>query len=421
MRAAGKRQSKMKSNSKTLYINYITVVFCLIYGFKSLDGASVTYFSEKLINDLHFTTSQYSSLSSIYYLSYGISSIVFGRLLGRSSRRKSWLVPMTLCAAATALLTARVHDYTGLAICRFLAGASQGCSLAIMMGIIAKNLVREDYGMRNGFISFGAALIGSALGPLIIASLTRYYEWNTIFLITGVLMLCSAILVQFTVKEVTCAVRQDSGTGRKWSDSAREMFRNRNFVLCFVIGLLETAANLCIGVFAPLYFTDVMGFDSIQKGWFLSLKGFAFIPLSLVIPMLADRFPTKRIMAATFACSVIAPLCAFLIPGTMASAVILAVFGSWAGVTVSLFVYMIPRASLPEHLHSEANGFILGCSVLVGGCLAPILMGALVESGRRIEYVMGICGTTLAACAVLSCFIRGNTGTPRLYKTPAKA
>ncbi len=411
----------MKINRKVVYINYITLLFCLIYGFKSLDSGSVTYFSEKLINDLHFTTSQYSSLSSIYYLSYGLSSISFGMLTGRSTRRKGWLVPMTFCAAATSLLTSRVESYYGLAACRFLAGASQGCSLAMMMGIISKNLVHEDYGMRNGFISSGAAVIGSALGPIFIAKLMQHYEWNTVFLITGLLMLVSAVLMQLSVKEVRCAVQQNSGSGQRWVDSVRELFQNRNFVLCFVIGLLETAANLCIGVFAPLYYSDVMGFDSLQKGWFLSLKGFAFIPVSLIIPVIADRLPAKHVMAGTFALSVIAPICAFLMPGTMASAVILAIFGSWAGVTVSLFVYMIPRASLPEHLHSVANGIILGCAVLVGGCLAPMLMSALIESGWKIEYVLGLCGMTLAVCAVMSGLIRGRTGVFQAQKTAAKA
>ena len=67
-----------KQTKKLLYINYLTVLFTLVYGMKTLDGSCVTYLSEELMTALHCTTAQYSSLSSIYYLSYSISCMAVG-------------------------------------------------------------------------------------------------------------------------------------------------------------------------------------------------------------------------------------------------------------------------------------------------------------------------------------------------------
>lgn len=402
------KDTKAQYRKKLRYVNYLTVLFLLVAGMKGLTGECVTFFSDKLIHDLHFTTSQYSSMSSLYYLSYGISTIVVGILTGRSRKRKAWLFPMTLMVGIISVLASMARDYLGLAACRLASGVFTGSSQAIMLNIIAKNLVREDYGTRNGIISGGTTIISSTLGPVLLAFLATYASWNASFLLTGVSLIALAFLILFTVREVDCEVRGErtSRRFRSFLDSLGELFGNRIYVLCFVIGLLETTANLCLSVFLPLYYSEVMGFATVRKGWFMSLRGLCYIPVGLLIPLLADRYPVKYVMAATFACAFIAPAAAFLLTGTMLSAYLLAVFGSWAGVTVTLFTYMIPRVTLPENLYMQGSGIILGVAVLFGGSLAPQIMSALIESGWRIEYVLALCAALFAVCALLSLLVR---------------
>ena len=398
-------------NKKMWYVNYLTVLFLLISGMKALSGECVTFFSDRLIHDLSFSTSQYSSMTSLYYLSYGISTIVVGILTGHSHKRKAWLFPMTLAVGIISVLASMAKNYTGLALCRLGTGVFTGSSQAIMLNIIAKNLVREDYGVRNGIIGGGSTIISGILGPMILAALATYYAWNASFFVTGVALIVLAFLVFFTVKEVHCEVRR-TGSGNRlvvMGKAVRELFGNREFVLCFVIGLLETTANLCLSVFLPLYYSEVMGFDTVRKGWFMSLRGMCYIPVGLLVPLLADRFKIKYVMAGTFVCAVIAPASTFLFSGTMLSAYLLAVFGSWAGVTVTLFTYMIPRIALPESLHMQGSGLILGVAVLFGGSLPPQIMSALIESGWKIEYVLGLCALLFVSCVFLSLLIHAQS------------
>lgn len=113
---------------KRRYINYLTCVFLLVYGMKALDGGCLTYLSEELMTSLRCTTAQYSSLSSLYYLTYSLSCMLVGMLTSRMARRKILLAPMTLATGVISLATTQVNSFTGLALCRFLTGFFQGGS-----------------------------------------------------------------------------------------------------------------------------------------------------------------------------------------------------------------------------------------------------------------------------------------------------
>lgn len=390
------------------YVNYLTALFLLVAGMKALTGECVTFFSDKLIHELHFTATQYASLSSLFYLSYGASTIVIGILTGRSPKRKAWLFPMTLAIGLISVLASFVRSYPGLAACRLATGVFTGSSQAIMLNIVSRNLVREDYGTRNGIINGGSTIISGTLGPVGLAFLAARYAWNASFFVIGAALIVLALLILFTVREVRCETNaaQPDQRPKSLPGSVSALFRNRIFVLCFVIGLLETTANLCLAVFMPLYFSEVMGFDTLRKGWFMSLRGMCYLPVGILIPLLADRFPVRYVMAGTFLCAVIAPAAAFALPGTMVSAYLLAIFGSWAGVTVTLFTYMIPRMTLPESLYMQGSGIILGVSVLLGGSLAPQMMSALLESGWRIEWLLAVCAALFTVCVLLSLSIK---------------
>lgn len=387
------------------YVNYLTLVSCLIYGFKTLDSQSVTYFSDILINDLNFTTSQYTSLTSLYYLSYGLSSVVLGILISQSRKRKAWLAPITFGVGLSSVIASVVDSYIGLVACRLLSGFFSGCSLSVILCVIAKNLVKDDYGARNGVINAVSSIIGSVLGPLLFAWMSSYYSWHGAFLLSGLSLIVCALLVQFTFREVDYNIMPKRDRGGSFLSSLRIMFSSGVFVLCFLLGILETAGNLSLGVFIPLYFTDIIGMDIVQKGWFLSLKGIAYIPVCFIVPLLCDRFSMKTVLAATFVLAFVGPFSAFMASGTMASAYLLAIFGGIAEVTVTIYVYMIPRRFLPEHLHAAANGVILGCSVVVGGCIAPVVMSSMIDSGVSIVSIMGICAALFFICIFISMVI----------------
>ncbi len=405
-----------KQTKKLLYINYLTVLFTLVYGMKTLDGSCVTYLSEELMTALHCTTAQYSSLSSIYYLSYSISCMAVGILTSRVSRRKILIAPMTLITGIISLATSQVSTYAGLVLCRFFTGFFQGGSFSLMLAILSKNLVANDYGKRNGTINLGSSVISTLIGPVLFSYMALHHDWNTAYYITGPAIIVMSAIMFLTVGEVEIEIQQKTSEESPWQRTFHECIHSRVFMMCLCIGILETVSNLSIGVFAPLYYTDIMGYSTMTKAAFLSAKGLCNLPVMLVVPWLADRLPVRKVMIGTFILALTAPLATFLLPGSTFSAVILAVFGSAGGATVSLFTYMIPRYALPERLHGIANGVILGVSCLIGGTLAPAVLGMLVESGWPISWALGFCACTYILCIALSLFLRVNPYNPAADK-----
>lgn len=394
------------TKKKVWYANYITALFMLIMGMKTLDGAGLTYMSEELIEQLDITNGQYSKLSSYFYLSYSLSCIFAGFLSSRVSRRKILIAIMTISVGLISICTSFVSSYSQLVLCRLMTGLFQGGSMSFMLAIIAKNLIRDEYGTRSGIINLGSSLISLFAGPVYYYYMAEHFQWNTGFLFTGTAVLLLGMLCLFSVKEVHVETQQ-RGDGRGLLDAVKECAHSKVFVMSFFIGILETISNLSISVFRPLYYTDVMGFDSARKALYIAAGGIAYLPISLIVPVLADRFPVQKVMIGTFILAWIAPAVVLLWPGTAFSAVILAVLGGAGGATVTLFTYMIPRYALPERLHGFSNGVILGVSCLIGGTAAPAILGDMVDLyGWTIPQAISVTAVTYFICVFLSVFLR---------------
>lgn len=399
-----------KLKKELWYINYITALFLLVLGMKSLDGACLTYMSEELTTQLGITTGQYSKLSSYYYLSYSSSCILVGIITSRLSKRKILIAVMTLMTGVVSLITSMVTTYEGLAACRLATGLFQGGSMSIMLSIIAKNLVKDDYGTRNGVINLGSSVIALSVGPVFYAYMAAHFRWNTAYLYTGAFLVVLSIAIFFTVKEVNVEVQKTSQK-HPVVRTIKECIHSKVFIMCFVIGILETVSNLSISVFRPIYYTEVMGFDTATKAAYIAAGGFAYLPIGIAVPALADRFSVQKVMLGTFVLALLAPLSVVLFPGTMFSAVVLSAIGAAGGATVSLFTYMIPRNALPERLHGFANGVILGVACLIGGTAAPAILGDLVDVYNwTIPQVLAVTAGTYTICVILSLFLHIDTG-----------
>lgn len=396
----------MDNRKKFWYANYITVLFLLILGMKTLDGSGLTYMSDKLIDQLGITNGQYSKLSAFYYLSYSLSCIAAGIISARISQRKILIAVMTILVGGISICTSYVTTYGQLVMCRLATAVFQGGSMSFMLAIVAKNLVKDEYGTRSGIINLGSSIISLFVGPIYYFYMAEHFQWNTGFFCTGIAILALGVLCLFSVKEVNIQTQQSGSGMRAFVETVKECIHSRVFRMCFFIGILETISNLSIGVFRPLYYTDVMGFDNATKAFYIAAGGIAYLPISLIVPVLADRFSVQKVLVTTFIMAWIAPAVVLFFPGTQLSAVVLVVLGGAGGATVTLFTYMIPRYALPERLHGFSNGVILGVACLIGGTAAPAILGDMVDLyGWTIHQAIGVTAGTYLGCIILSVFL----------------
>lgn len=391
------------------YVNYISILFFLVYGVMMLDASGITYYSDVLMQELGITASQYSTLNAAVWCTKAVSSIVVGILADRTGLRKWLLVPLLIAAGAFSICTSFANSYVAILVLRFMWGMCVGSTLSMLVSIVGKNLVKNDYGFRSGFISCGSAVIANTLGPILLTHIVLQFSWRAAFLLTGFLLFVMGLTIQFSVKEVQCEKLAATENALKvfWS-SLRELCRNRSFMLCLWIGIFECAAKLAITIFAPLYLTDIMGIDTELKGTLLSAMGLIYIPVTFVIPALADRFSGKSVMLVTFVICLLTPLTMTALEGSVLSVVALVLFGHWAASTVSIFIYMIPGQALPERLIGTANGLIMGISVFFGGCIAPLVLGKIAELDCGIHTIMVVCCAMFIVCILLTALLKNK-------------
>lgn len=391
------------------YINYLTVLFFFVYGTMMLDASGITYYADILMQELSITASQYSALNAAVWSAKAISSIAVGTLADRRGLRKRFVVPLTVSAGVLSLLTSFASTYPVILALRFLWGLCVGSMLSMLVSILSNNLVKNDFGFRSGFVSAGSAVIASTMGPVLLTALVQRYSWRSSFILTGVMLLSMGVLMQLSVKEVQlAAVKQSRNTAGDFLKSTSQLWKNRTFVLCFLIGLFECAGKLAITIFAPLYLTEVAGISTETKGILLTTMGLIYIPVSLLIPALADRFSGKKVMLGTFALCLLTPLSMVLLEGSWLSICMLVSFGNWAAATVSIFIYMIPGQVLPKQLQGTANGLIMGTSVLFGGCVVPLILGKIAEIENGLQWIMALCSSLFVACIVCAALIRNE-------------
>ncbi len=389
------------------YVNYLSVLFFLIYGFMMLGADGITFFADVFMKELHITASQYSALNSAVWCTKAVSSVVIGILADRTGKRKIWIVPSLILASVFSILSALVNSFVPLLVLRFLWGCCVGATLSMLVSILGKNLVKNDFGKRSGFVSAGSAVIASTLGPILLTAVAMRFTWRGAFVLNGLLLLVATLIMQVTVREVS--FEKQTSDGKKAGSffaALGELLKNRTFLLCLFIGVFECAAKLTLTIFGPLYLTNVAGIGTELKGVLLSAMGLIYIPISILIPALADRFSGRNVMLTTFVVCLVTPLLMTIFPGSKASVAGYVMFGNWAAATVSLFIYYIPGRELPERLIGTANGLIMGVSVFFGGCVCPILLGGAADSVSGIHLIMTLCCVMFVACIALTALLK---------------
>lgn len=384
------------------YVNYLSLLFFLTYGIIMLDASSVTFFADVLMEQLHISTAQYAALNAVVWMAKAVSSIVVGLIANRTGHRKRYLAPLLLIAGVSSMLVVFAGSFFAILILRLLCGLCIGATLSMEMTILAKNISGRDYGLRSGFVSAGSAVIASALGPVLLTGIVMRWSWHSAFLFTGGMTFLMGVLVQCTVREVYFERQPRVDKNR----DITVLLHNPVFLCCLLLGIFETAGKMILSTFGPLYLTEIMGLQTQVKGSLLTVMGVVYIPVSLVVPALADRFSPKRVMAVTFALCLLSPLGMLFLEGSGWSVGLYVLFGNWAAATVSIFIYLIPREALPESVLGTANGIIMGASVFFGGCVCPLILGGFAETRAGIRSILIVCCGMFLLCILVSLLLQ---------------
>jgi MFS transporter, ACS family, hexuronate transporter len=362
------------------YQALLTGLLSLNFGFVLFDRNAVSFLMPFIQPELGLNNTQVGLLSSGLALTWALSALGIGVLADRVGSRKAWLIGMTIVFSLCSFLSGMAASFLMLLGARLLMGLAEGGIMPVSQAMLASEIAPQHRGLAMGVAQgFFSSLMGSFVAPVVLVAFAAAYGWRESFFLAGVPGLLMALLMYWFIKAPRVAVvKAPVVAGQTYS--LGDVVRERNVILCALIGILLVSYLVVCWAFMPLYLTQVSGFDTSTMGWLMGALGISATIASTAVPALSDRIGRLLPMRVLPAIALLLPLGALYYGGgAWGLATIFFIGWSVTGI-FPLFMATIPSESVaPMHVAS-ALGFCMGISEIVGGVLSPFLAGLAADN-----------------------------------------
>ena len=369
----------------------------LNFGILFFDRNALSFVMPFVKPDLGLDNTQVGLTSSALSLAWALSALFVGARADRSGRRKSYLVAATVAFAMCSFLTGLASSFIMLLGSRLLMGLADGGIAPISQSITALAVPRARRGLAMGVMqNFGSNLLGSFAAPVLLVGFAATYGWHNAFFLAGVPGLISAGLLWRFIREPApleqpAAVQdQDAPLHIR----LREIFHERNIVLCAIIAVLLVSYLVICWTFTPLFLTKVRGFPPGEMSWLMGTLGISATIGSFAVSGISDRIGRKPVMIGASFLGVILPLAALYYSGSIWILAALFFVGWTLNGTFPIFMGTIPSESVRRYHMTTAIALVMGAGEVFGGVLSPALAGRAADIAglaAPLWIMMGLC------------------------------
>jgi ACS family hexuronate transporter-like MFS transporter len=174
----------------------VLTVFLLSNSLNFLDRQLLSALAPDLRAEFHLSNVQYGELISGFSLAYGIVVPFAGIFLDRIGLVWGSITSVVLWSSATAV-TGITRTFGGLVIARTSLGVGEAGAIPSASKANAVYLPSWEWGLASAVGSIGV-MIGSILAPHIAAVMSPRWGWRSVFVFSGFLGICWAILWKST-------------------------------------------------------------------------------------------------------------------------------------------------------------------------------------------------------------------------------
>lgn len=385
----------------------ILVWFFILWGFVFLDRLVMSFLAPLVMQDLGITDAQYGLINTFTTGCYAVSAIVMTPLLESTGKRKRWLILACMGAGIFACLGAATQDIWQLLITRAVVGFCEGPIVSIIFAMLLKESSPSKIALNPGVVNMGVAVIAVTIGPVLTTRIAVASGWRMAFVAAGIVSIIVSIVMIKILKDVpfTPSMEKKEPMGK----TLGKLMKNRNVVICFILGILVMCGYWTLMLYATLFFSTVGGQDISQAGIIVSIMGVLGIVWTIVVPKVSDFIGRRPAVIMWFALSAIMPFVMFGIPESFAAIVVYALIGGIPGAIFPFFQAIIPGESLPNYMLGTASGLIIGVSEIVGGSIWPAFAGIIAgKSGYPVVILVAGIAYILAIVAAL--FLKETKG-----------
>jgi len=391
-----------------------------------LDRLNIGYALPQIAEDFNWTDKEIGAngqmLLGAFYVSYGVSNILFTPLAARFGPRKSLIGIVVLFSTFTALgAPAATLGMGAFVVTRVLLGLGEGVHFPMMSTVTKRWFPIHERSRANG-IWIAGAMLATILAAPILTTIIVLFGWKAMLVITGILGMLVTIpfltvfvydtpgesphLTQPEVEYIESGLERDTPV-----DSGSWAFlRTPVFYLALSGGVLNNYCVYGIVNWLPTYFTRAKDVP-FENLWYAAMLPYAVGVLSIgCFSYLGDRF-NRRILTAAGG-FFIASISVFL--ATQAPNLLLLVvafsFATFFQTSYTSQEFAIIQRILPTEVISKGVGVYNGTAMLIGGVGGSMLPGAILSATGNYDYAMfSIVGATALGCVgmiVLSRVVR---------------
>jgi sugar phosphate permease len=276
----------------TASLSLFSIVGVALYG--------LPFFYDFFVRDLGWTRAEVTSGNALSKLLVGpIFGFAAGWIVDRFGPRRLMLAGILMAGGALVGLGA-VSTLGFFYVCYLLNALGYVCGGPLPNQVLLSRWFDENRGKAMGFAYLGIG-IGGTLVPLVATSLTSAYGWRAALQTLGVLMIAIALPMAWFVKDAPDAVVAAPDTRHVAPVPIAAILRTPAFYLlvigsmCSIGAVGGTVQNL------KLFLSLDLGLSQMSVAQIQSLVLFSSLIGRVLMGVLADRWPRKRVMLLIYA------------------------------------------------------------------------------------------------------------------------
>lgn len=371
----------------------MVAILCLAYSVVNFEFLGINYLLPFVAPALRLTNGEMGAVVSAFWVPFGLSSYLTGRLADRSGRRRAMLLALLILFSVLSVLPAFTNSFRTLLATRALLGLIEGPVLPLAQSIVALESAPERRGMNMGIVqTLGAGVMSGFIAPLVLVHVALRHGWRSGFLLVAVPgLICAALLAAFVREPISASRSADAGV-RRTQGGNDPIRRAKNMWLCSFLSLLFVAYSLIGLGYLPLFYVRERHIPPQQMGLLMSVLGISSIVLGVLVPAVADRIGRKPTAVIAGALGALCPLAALYYSGPLSVLGVL-MFVGWAPIGASiLYMSTIPSESVPAASISGAIGLTFAVGTMVGGGCGPLLAGWAADHwGLEVTLIIAAC------------------------------